>query len=64
MNKKLTQIVSETLTNQEIWRIIDLANRRVIDNGEEFYSKREQLLFKKMREIMKKVPKGSRCAID
>ncbi len=64
MHKKLIQTITENLSAKEFWRILDLANRRVIDNGEENYSKKEQVLFKKMREIMKKVPKGSRCYLE
>ena len=56
MNKKLQNY----FTDQEMWRIIDLANRRVIDNGEDFYSYTERVMFIKMRKAMKLVPKNKR----
>jgi hypothetical protein len=34
-------------------RIIDLALRRVVENGESEYSKEEQKIFDKIREIKK-----------
>lgn len=45
--------ISSQITNDEMIRIIDLALRRVVENGESEYSKEEQKIFDKIREIKK-----------
>ena len=48
MNKRSARF----FTQKELWRIIDLANRRVVDNGEKCYSIEDQKLFIKMRKVL------------
>lgn len=46
MNKKTARY----FTQKEMWRIIDLAKRRMIDNGLGAYDQSDQKLFRKMRD--------------
>lgn len=43
--------ISDNFTNNEVLRIIDLCIRRVKDYGEEEYTKQEQRMFNKLRDI-------------
>ena len=51
MDSKLTNDIRENFSNNEVLRVIDLALRRVVDNGENEYSPQEQRMFEKLREI-------------
>lgn len=46
--------LSKSLSSNEFLRVIDLALRRAVDNGEDQYSEKEQKMFTKMREIKDK----------
>jgi len=50
LNKKLAEDIL-SLTNDEILRVVDLALRRVVDNGMDNYTQNEQDIFNKLREI-------------
>ena len=43
--------LAKSLTSVEYIRVIDLAMRRVVDNGMESYGKEDQNLFDKMYDI-------------
>lgn len=58
---KLSIYLKENFSNDEILRIFDLANRRVIDNGEESYTKKEQTMFEKIRDTWHVFTKGNMC---
>lgn len=51
VGQKLLTEISDNFTNNEVLRIIDLCMRRVIDRGEESYTKKEQRIFEKLRDI-------------
>jgi len=58
---KLGMYIVDNFTNDEVLRLFDLANRRVIDYGEELYTKKEQNMFKKVRETWHIFTKGKMC---
>jgi len=41
------------LTQKEMWRLCDLAIRRMVDNGIESYDKEDKALLKKIQKIKK-----------
>ena len=57
--EKLSKYLKSNFTNDEMMRIFDLTNRRVIDYGEEHYSEIEQKMFKKIRDTWKVFGKGN-----
>ena len=44
-------IITHSLTNPEIMRVIDLALRRMTDNGIDGYGTKDQTLYKKIQDI-------------
>lgn len=58
---KLINHIKKNFTNDEILRIFDLANRRVVDNGESLYTVKEQKAFDKIRDTWNVFGKGGMC---
>lgn len=47
------------LTQKEMWRVCDLAIRRMVDNGLEEYDKEDQKLFEKIKKIKEETKKAA-----
>ena len=45
---KLANYIKETFTNNELLRLFDLANRRLVDNGRSSYTKEEHVMIGKV----------------
>lgn len=45
------------LTEKELWRVCDLAIRRMVDYGVEEYSEEDQKLFEKIKKIKEETEK-------
>ena len=59
---KLAKYIQETFTNNELLRLFDLANRRVIDNGRSSYTQEEHKMIEKVRDTWKYMKtKGNMC---
>lgn len=59
---KLANYIKENFTNNELLRVFDLANRRVIDNGKTSYTKEENHMIDKVRKTWQYMKtKGNMC---
>lgn len=59
---KLANYIKENFTNNELLRVFDLANRRVIENGRTSYTKEEHVMIDKVRKTWQYMnTKGNMC---
>jgi len=61
-----TDRLSLDFTDNELMRIMNLYTRRIVENGREFYGKRDRRSFRKIRKLLANDPdlKALYCSMD